>query len=59
MRNGALLLREITDRGIDFSRPGKPTNNCHVESFDRSFGYECLNLHWFETLEEAQAIIET
>jgi putative transposase len=43
---------------IDFSRPGKPTDNGHVESFNGSFRDECLNLHWFETLEEAKAIIE-
>ena len=43
---------------IDFSRPGKPTDNAHVESFNGSFRDECPNLHWFENLEEAKAIIE-
>ena len=43
---------------IDFSRPGKPTDNGHVESVNGSFRDECLNLHWFETLEEAKVIIE-
>lgn len=43
---------------IDFSRPGKPTDNCHIETFNGSFRDECLNLHWFETLAEAKAIIE-
>nr|WP_186237978.1 IS3 family transposase [Burkholderia gladioli] len=43
---------------IDFSRPGKPTDNCHIETFNGSFRDECLNLHWFETLSEAKAIIE-
>nr|WP_186265382.1 IS3 family transposase [Burkholderia gladioli] len=43
---------------IDFSRPGKPTDNCHIETFNGSFRAECLNLHWFETLGEAKAIIE-
>jgi putative transposase len=43
---------------IDFSRPGKPTDNCHIETFNGSFRDECLNLHWFETLDEAKAIIE-
>lgn len=43
---------------IDFSRPGKPTDNCHIETFNGSFRDECLNLHWFATLEEAKAIIE-
>ncbi len=43
---------------IDFSRPGKPTDNCHIETFNGSFRDECLNLHWFESLEEAKEIIE-
>lgn len=43
---------------IDFSRPGKPTDNCHIETFNGSFRDECLNLHWFESLDEAKVIIE-
>ncbi|WP_157112232.1 IS3 family transposase [Pandoraea faecigallinarum] len=43
---------------IDFSRPGKPTDNCHIETFNGSFRDECLNLHWFQTLGEAKATIE-
>src|SRR5713226_6170620 len=38
---------------IDFSRPGKPTGNAHVESFNSTFRQECLNAHWFMTLSEA------
>ena len=43
---------------IDFSRPGKPTDNAHVESFNATFRQECLNAHWFMTLSEAKEIIE-
>lgn len=43
---------------IDFSRPGKPTDNGHIETFNGSFRDECLNLHWFATLAEAKATIE-
>jgi len=32
---------------LDFSRPGKPTHNAIIKSFNRSFGDECLNVHWF------------
>jgi len=28
---------------IDFSRPGKPTDNAFVESFNRTFRRECLD----------------
>jgi putative transposase len=43
---------------IDFSRPGKPTDNCYVETFNGSFRGECMNLHWFESVKEAKVIIE-
>jgi putative transposase len=43
---------------IDFSRPGKPTDNCFIESFNGSLRDECLNVHWFESMEEAEARIE-
>jgi putative transposase len=43
---------------IDFSRPGKPTDNAHVESFNGTFRAECLNAHWFTSLGEAKQIIE-
>jgi putative transposase len=43
---------------IDFSRPGKPTDNSFVETFNGSLRDECLNVHWFETMEDAKATIE-
>ena len=43
---------------IDFSRPGKPTDNSFVESFNGTFRAECLNAHWFGTLAEAKRLIE-
>jgi putative transposase len=43
---------------IDFSRPGKPTDNAHIETFNGSLRDECLNLHWFETIADAKRIIE-
>jgi putative transposase len=42
-----------------FSRPGKPTDNAYVESFNGTFRAECLNAHWFTSLTEAQQIVET
>lgn len=44
---------------LDFSRPGKPTDNPYIESFNGSFRDECLNIHWFLSLEDAQEKIET
>jgi putative transposase len=43
---------------IDFSRPGKPTDNAFVETFNGSLRDECLNVHWFESLNHAREIIE-
>jgi putative transposase len=39
---------------LDFSRPGKPTDNAYIESFNGKFRAECLNANWFLTLDEAR-----
>ena len=41
-----------------FSRPGKPTDNPFIESFNGKFRNECLSIHWFESLEEARRGVE-
>jgi transposase InsO family protein len=38
----------------EFSRPGKPTDNGHIESFNGSLRDECLNAHWFSSLADAK-----
>lgn len=43
---------------IDFSRPGKPTDNAHVESFNGRLCEECLNSHWFVSMQDAKRAIE-
>lgn len=43
---------------LDFSRPGKPTDNAFIESFNGKFRQECLNQHWFLSVVEAQKTIE-
>jgi putative transposase len=43
---------------IDFSRPGKPTDNAFIETFNGSLRDECLNAHWFDTIDQAKKIIE-
>ena len=32
---------------LDFSRPGKPTDNAFIKAFNGRFRAECLNTHWF------------
>ena len=43
---------------LDFSRPGKPTDNAFIESFNGRFRMECLNEHWFLSIEDAQQKID-
>jgi putative transposase len=43
---------------LDFSRPGKPTDNAYIEAFNGRFRAECLNAHWFLTLDDARQKIE-
>lgn len=63
--NGSEFISKVMDkwayeRGIelDFSRPGKPTDNAKVESFNGRFRQECLNAHWFLSLEDARRKID-
>ena len=39
---------------MEFSRPGKPTDNTFIESFNGRMRDECLNVHWFDDLTDAQ-----
>jgi len=44
---------------IEFIAPGKPVQNCHIESFNSRFRDECLNERVFLNLRNAQDKIET
>ena len=63
--NGPEFISKVLDewayrRGVklDFIRPGKPTDNSYVESFNGKFRYECLNQNYFLDLREAKGVIE-
>ncbi len=43
---------------IEFTRPGKPTDNGHIESFNGKPRDECLNVNLFFTLSDARDTIE-
>lgn len=43
---------------LDFSRPGKPTDNAFVESFNGRLRAECLDQHWFMDLADAREKLE-
>lgn len=44
---------------LDFSRPGKPTDNAFIESFNGSVRTECLNENWFLSLGDGKEKIES
>ena len=63
--NGPEFISKALDRWayengvtLDFSRPGKPTDNAFVESFNRRSRDECLNTHWFLSLADARSTID-
>lgn len=60
---------ELTSRALDqwaygrgvrlrFIEPGKPVQNCYIESFNGRLRDECLNEHWFTSLADARRTIE-
>ena len=63
--NGPEFVSKVLDQWayrngvkLDFSRPGKPTDNAYVESFNGSLRDECLNVNWFLSLEDARSKIQ-
>ena len=63
--NGSEFISKVLDRWaydhgvvMDFSRPGKPTDNALVESFNGTLRDECLNINWFLSMEDAREKIE-
>lgn len=63
--NGSEFISKVLDKWayenevtLDFSRPGKPTDNAFIESFNGSFRDECLNVNWFLSLDDAKEKIE-
>ncbi len=63
--NGSEFISKALDKWayenqvvLGFSRPGKPTDNPFIESFNGSFRDECLNLNWFLPLDDARDRIE-
>ena len=43
---------------LDFSRPGKPTDNAFAEAFNRRVRAECMNAHWFLSVADAREKLE-
>lgn len=59
-KQGHLLPGARDEReAAHFIQPGEPTQNAFVESFNGKFRENCLGLHWFSSLEDVRAIIDT
>ena len=43
--------------GLRLIEPGKPNQNAYIESFNGRLRDECLNEHWFVSLNHARVII--
>ena len=52
------LWAYANDVTLDFSRPGKPTDNGFIEAFNSKLRGECLNAHRFPTLADAREKME-
>ena len=44
---------------LDFSRPGKPTDNAYIEAFNSRLRQECLNASWFLSMDDARTRINS
>jgi len=59
--NGSEFISKALDKWaygnkvtLDFSRHGTPTDNPFIESFNGKLRDECLNIHWFLSMDDAQ-----
>ncbi len=43
---------------LDFTRPGRPTDNGHIESFNGRLRDQFLNVHQFASLADVRARLE-
>ncbi len=64
--NGSEFISKEFDRWayenkitLDYSRPGRPTDNPFIESFNGSLRDECLNTNWFLSLDDARDKLES
>ena len=53
--NAILHWTDHTKVDWHYIAPGKPIQNSYIESFNGKFRTECLNAHWFMSLDDARA----
>lgn len=64
--NGPEFISRVLDAwawskgvALSFSRPGKPTDNAMIESFNARVRQECLSANWFLSIDDARRTLET
>lgn len=57
-RKALFLWAQRAGVGLHFIQPGKPMQNTFVESFNGKFWDYCLNIHWFQNLNDARHTID-
>ena len=65
IRCGPEFISKVLDKwayengvNLGFTRPGKPTDNAYIESFNGRFREECLSANWFMPLDDANTKVE-
>ncbi|ARV18570.1 hypothetical protein AEP_01626 [Curvibacter sp. AEP1-3] len=55
-----VMLTSVHARGVQLFliEPGKQNQNAYIESFNGRFRDECLNEHWFTSLQHARVVVE-
>jgi putative transposase len=53
-----VLRAYANDVTLDFSRPGKPTENGFIDAFNSKLRLPCPNAHWFMNLPDAREALE-
>ena len=66
MRSGTEFTSMVMDHwawwnkvGLVFSRPGRPGDNARNEAFNGLVRRECLTLHYFLDLKEAEGVLRS
>jgi transposase InsO family protein len=58
---GKAMLNWTHERNVNLRQidPGKPNQTAYIESFNGRLRDECLNEHWFTSLDHVRGVIET
>ena len=58
VRRALDLWADVNKLGIDLSRQAAPMDNAHAESFNERLREECLDSHWFASMQDEKRVID-